>query len=66
MTTLLSMRARRFRALRDVLTGATDPGLPRNLIVSDHLSRDIGIQKQRPPELNIGMLGTFPSVTLSR
>ncbi len=58
MQSILSIRACRFRALHEILTGPPDPGTPRIHSLSNHLARDVGLPEQRDFEPSFRTLGS--------
>lgn len=60
MADILHMRARRFEALYQLLTGATHAELPTAIDGSDHLRKDIGLPEQKWYRVDAAPLGLFP------
>lgn len=64
MTDITYLRARRFNALYQLLTGAAHPELPTAYQDSDHLRKDVGLPEQHRRSLIITPLGTFSTDSL--
>lgn len=57
MTQILHLRARRFHALHDLLTGESHPKSLSFGAVPDYLSRDVGLPERTPKDRHISDLG---------
>jgi len=53
MTQILHLRARRFHALHDLLTGGAAPGAVGFGAVPDYLARDVGLPERTPKDRHI-------------
>lgn len=60
MADIFHMRARRFDALHQLLTGVTHAELPTPFDGSDHLRKDTGLPEQKWSRFDAAPFGLFP------
>lgn len=61
MVDIIHIRARRFDALYELLTGVAVPQLPSPYYGSDHLRKDVGLPEQPDHRPTLNPLGAFPA-----
>lgn len=60
MTQTFRIRARRFHALYELLTGETHPEARVDFVTSDHLKADVGLKDVARPIRSRGPIRLFP------